>query len=315
MSSYRPASMADYDAAPTRDKLEALACLSVEVSRAPDLDRRITEVLASMSRHLGYEHSMLFVPADDGKELTMLACHGYPGGVGASVPLGQGAIGVCGERRRAIRLNNVTRDLDLVRAMQPGAPSERSIPLPGLTQPGSQAAVAAVVEERLELVLYAEAAELGRFTPDDTHALQVVANLLAVAMRESGEDGDDGQDRPEARPTTGSEHLKVRFYEADGSVFFDDEYVIKSLPGRILYRLLRVHHDTGRSTFTNKELRLDPTLKLPPVRDNLDTRLILLKRRLAERFPCVELAPAGRGRFELRVGRPYSLTEASASYP
>src|SRR6185295_8811436 len=120
----------------------------------------------------------------------------------------------CGERRRAIRLNNVTRDLDLARAMHPGVPEERTIPLPGLSNPGSQAAVAAVVEARLELVLYAEASELGRFTPDDTHALQVVANLLAVAMRESGEDGEADAEPALPERADSVEPLRVRYYDS-----------------------------------------------------------------------------------------------------
>jgi len=107
----------------------------------------------------------------------------------------------------------------------------------------------------------------------------------------------------------------VRFYESDGSVFFDDEYVIKSVPGRILYRLLKAQLDTGRTEFTKKELRLDASIKLPAVQDNLDARLVLLRRRLAERFPFVALVPVARGRFALRVARSFALDEARETYP
>lgn len=307
--------MTDGAAPAPLDKLEALARLSTELAApaAVDLDARISQVLSSLSRLLAYDHTLLFVPSDDPAELALLACHGYPGGVGASVRLGEGAIGVCAERRRPVRVNAVPRDLELVRSVEPTA-AERTIPFVGLPDVNSQAAVAAVVDDKLALVLYAEDARRGRFGPDDTHTLQIVANLLAAAIRDAAEEDPPA---PEARAPgdCSSKVLSVRYYDSDGSVFFDDDYVIKSLPGRILYRLLRTQKDTGRSEFTKKELRLDPSLKLPPVRDNLDTRLILLRRRLAERFAYVQLTPVGRGRFALRADRPFELTEATATYP
>jgi len=301
--------------APLASKLVALARLSAEVVATVELDARITEVLASLERHFGYGHSMLFVPADDGQELTLLACHGYAGGVGASVRLGEGTIGVAGERRRSLRINNLPRAFELALAMQGAKAGERAIPLPGLPDVGSQAAVTAVVEDRLALVLYVEDARRDAFGPDDTAALETVASLLAVAMRELPDETETSGAQPSPAPPASVPALSVRYYESDGSVFFDDEYVIKSLPGRILFRLLSLQKQTGRSEFTKKELRLEPTLKLPPVRDNLDTRLILLRRRLAERFPCVALTPVGRGRFTLTVDRPYALTTAAPAYP
>jgi hypothetical protein len=57
--------------------------------------------------------------------------------------------------------------------------------------------------------------------------------------------------------------LRVRYYEADDSVFLDDEYLIKGGSGRLLWLLLGMLAAHGRTTFSNRELRLHPLLKLP----------------------------------------------------
>jgi hypothetical protein len=60
----------------------------------------------------------------------------------------------------------------------------------------------------------------------------------------------------------------------------------------------------------NRELRVVPFLGLPPIEDNLETRLIMLRRRLEEKCPFIQMQPTGRARFSLRVTRPLELEEA-----
>jgi hypothetical protein len=76
-----------------------------------------------------------------------------------------------------------------------------------------------------------------------------------------------------------------------------------------MWSLLPQYDLEGRVEFTNREVRLDPTLELPEFRDNFESRLILLKRRLDERGAPIQIEKTGRGRFRLVVERPLRLEQ------
>ena len=106
-------------------------------------------------------------------------------------------------------------------------------------------------------------------------------------------------------------HQLLRHFTANDSVFIGDDYLIKGVAGAIFAKLLRDHAATGRVDFTNRELRLDPRIRLPDVADNLEARLLLLQRRLQEGLAPIRIEKTGRGRLRLCLGGPVRLDEVA----
>jgi hypothetical protein len=112
------------------------------------------------------------------------------------------------------------------------------------------------------------------------------------------------------RPGTASQSgpcSAIKHFGSDDSVFIDDAYLVKGVPGRILRKIASAYLSEGRSEFSNKEIRLDSSLQLPDFKDNLETRLILLRRRIEERCDFLQIVPIGRGRFRFDVKRRLKL--------
>jgi hypothetical protein len=191
----------------------------------------------------------------------------------------------------------------------------REIPLPGLSGTACQIGVPLVTRGRLTGVLVVESQEPLAFMPREDSLLTIIAAQLATGIEQLSRDLDDStpaapvQSKP-APPSGASARTRhFCFFHADDCVFVDGDYLIRNVPGRILWRLLIQHRDEGRVEFTNRELRMDPWLGLPEVKDNLESRLILLRKRLEQKCPDIRLIPRGRGRFALETEGAIALSE------
>jgi adenylate cyclase len=236
-------------------------------------------------------------------------------GVGSEIPLGQGVIGVAARERTPIRITHFASDYVYSRAIresiadQPDALESR-IPLPGLAEPHSQLAVPILAQGRLLGILFTESAQDLCFGYDEEDALATIAaqlGLVLLSLQSATGEESAGDKQPSPLPTGAT--ATIRRYGADNSIFIDDDYLIKGVAGAIFWKLLRDYAGGRRGDFTNKELRVDPALKLPALSENLEARLILLERRLAERTSFMRIEKTGRGRFRLAVRRPVQLME------
>lgn len=290
-----------------------LGQLAARLGRAPDLDALVEATVAGLAELLGWDHSLLALRDEAGERLYVIASHGYPAqGIGSEIAVGDGPIGLAAQRSTPVRVGALQQMAKYGRTVrrsyeEGGVEPEREIPVPSLPAGQSLIAVPAMAMGQLVGVLAVESLEPVAFDETDQELLTVVATLVANAIetdRARERDADeprDGATPPSVTAGRAGPRTQVRCFAADGSVFVDGDYLIKGVAGRILASLLRCHLADGRVEFTNRELRLDPTLGLPEYRDNLESRLILLKRRLDERGTPVRIDKTGRGRFRLVV--------------
>ena len=297
---------------------ERLHAFVEQLNAASDLDDLISRALRALDLSLGYHHSILLLVDGTGQRLYTVASHGYvESGVGSEVRVGEGYIGICAERRKPVLAANLARDRAYTTGVRLAAISrghvgelEREIPLPGLANPMSQLAVPMLARDKLLGVLCLQSGAPGTLLSDDEHVASVAASNMGLAMALlQREPVIDSTRWRISVPPVESPTSVVKHYESDDSIFIDDEYLIKGVAGRVLWRVLKEYLTRHRTDFSNKEMRLDQTLQLPEVNDNLEARLILLRRRLADQCPFVSIVRTGRGRFRLNVHRPLDIQE------
>jgi adenylate cyclase len=307
-----------------RSELRGLQWVSDRINRAGDLASLLDAVLEALDSYFGFRHAMLLLADESTGRLVTLGSRGYgEAGIGAEVAVGEGLVGTVARERRVLRISGIDQDLAYGRAVRRevlsdagGGPLADEIPLPGLPDARSALVIPLVVRDHLVGVLAAESRDPVAFDEWHEAYLEVLGNQIALGLERMSEPmGEETPPPPApavAAPKAGPRRRFV-FYRNDDCIFVDGEYLIRNVPGRILCRLLREHVREGRTSFTNRELRLDDSLGLPAFRDNLESRLVLLRRRLEQKCPEVRIASTGRGRFELVVTGEVELVERDSA--
>lgn len=304
-----------------RNLLAAVRACARRIGAVGDLQALLDTALGCIAENFSIEHALVLVLDRAHGRLYTVASRGYAdSGVGSEIPMGHGVVGVAARERTPIRIGFAQAEYAYGRAiresaLREGLPLETEIPLPGLADSRSQLAVPIEAFGRLLGVLFVEAAEDRRFGYDDEDALVAVAGQLGTAMhvlQASPEADEHLAPSPAGAPPPSGPPLAVRHFAENDSVFLGGDYLIKGVAGSIFHALVADFLATGRTEFSNRELRLDPRVKLPDLSDNLEARLILLARRLDERGAGVRIEKSGRGRFRLAVSRTLELVEVAA---
>jgi adenylate cyclase len=308
---------------PARNCLAALRRSAERIRSCPDLDSLFQETLDCLDQLFGISHAVLLMLDGPAGRLYAVASRGYEeSGVGSEIAVGEGVIGVAARERTPIRIGHMTSEYGYRRAIRRlieqdgmGVILENEIPLPGLPESRSQLAVPILAFGRLLGVCFVESPQDLRFGYDDEDALVALAAQLGAAMhalQHMAETAEEPGARESGPAAVAGAPLLVRHYPEDDTIFLGNDYLIKGVAGNVFWTLLCDYQERKRRSFSNRELRLDPRIHLPDVGDNLEARLVLLRRRLAERCPDIRIEKTARGRFSLDVTRPLELVQIAA---
>lgn len=308
------------------NELRSLQTISARITAADRLEDLLVAGLEALDELLGLRHTMVLALAAGGTRLEVLGSRGYGDRTatlgGLSVEVGTGVIGTAAASRRVVRVSAIGSGLAYGRAVRgrivslgPEHGLDPEVGLPGLEDAQAQLALPMLVGCRLVGVLAAESRDPLGFDEWDEAFLQIVANQLGARLdgllQGAATAASAVAGAGEAAGVTPTTRRFVLYRERE-TIFVDGEYLIRNVPALILWRILTLYATTGQREHANRELRLDRSLGLPAYRDNFESRLILLRKRLEERCPEVRLVPVKRGRFALETACRIELEERPA---
>lgn len=301
---------------------ESLQKVCERVSAAQNLDELFDSILQATDLEFGLRHSMILVKQGEPDRLFTIATRGYnQSGVGSEVKIGEGVIGRAAEMKIPFAHASLTRELLYARSTaeitprtSSDIPLHQAIPLPGLQTSRCQLAVPIVLRGELLGVLFAESENIYDLRESDETVLKTLSHVLALAIHSLQLSHEfEVAPTPTAIPLPAKVQIKdpliFSYYQKEDCILLNGEYLIRNVPARILWRMLVLYKSQGRTEFTNRELRMDAWLQLPEFKDNFETRLILLRKRLEKKCSAVSILSRGRGRISLSVAGDISLSE------
>jgi adenylate cyclase len=267
----------------------------------------IDALLSGLHRDLRCEGALVLLNDAGCGTLTTVGSIGYEtSGLGSEVTSQDDLIASAAAHARSIKISDMSRiqrfGQAIIKESNRDENATRTIPFPRLAGAMSQLAVPMIVRNSVRGVVFVESRERLAFRDEDVAAIEMLARQAAAALALADTD-DEGEDRatPSSAASGNGRTIQIVHHTFDDSVFIDNDYVIKGVAGRLLAFLVDCHLRDGRTEFSNREIRRAEHLRLPDLKDNLETRLLLLRRRLeARQFP-VRLLHSGRGRITLSI--------------
>lgn len=306
--------------APAREavSLPALSEATRAIERLGEAEEIIDTLLSGVRRVLGYEHALVLIRDGHRGGWVTTGSMGYvPSGLGSEIAGDEGLVGAAAASRRTIKVNDMSRVRRLGEAIGMEAETSenatRVVTFPHLASAMSRIAIPMVTRDAVTGILFVESPERLAFRDEDEAALEILAGQAAGALRaveQAAAIAPPEPAPPAPRAASAGREVRVVHHRADDSVFVDGAYIVKGVAGALLRLMLQRHLADGCDVFTNREMRLALGGRMPEIKDNLETRLLLLRRRLEEKQAPIRVVRVGRGRVRLEATGPLRLDAA-----
>lgn len=294
--------------------LPALSEAIKAIERQAEAGEIIDSLLLGIQRVLGYNNALVLIHDSDRGCLITTGGIGYErSGLGSEIASSEGLIGAAATSGQTIKVSDMSRVRRLGEAIGLGEEASenttRTVAFPQLPTAMSQIAVPMTARGAVTGVLFVESEVRLAFREEDEAALEILAGQATSTLRASEREAaaESKQVSPRPEPAAAGRNIRVACHRVDDSVFIDGAYIVKGVAGTLLRLMLEWRLGERRSEFTNREMRLAIGARLPELKDNLETRLLLLRRRLEEKQAPIQIVRIGRGRVRLEAAGPLVL--------
>ena len=171
-------------------EFEIIKQISSQINKTLDINFIASAMLNAMDEFFGFKYSMILLVDEKMQKLNVLASHGYDiKGIGASVKLGVGVIGIVAKKKKMMRMANLGMQRSYMKAIKNQiSPEEKDklgneVELPGLKNAESQVAIPMLFNNELIGVLSVESEKVNIFNNSDELLIGILANQTANALQ------------------------------------------------------------------------------------------------------------------------------------
>ena len=170
-------------------EFEIIKQISSQINKTLDVNLIASAMLNAMDEFFGFKYSMILLIDEKMQKLNVLASHGYEiKGIGASVKLGIGVIGIVAKKKKMMRMANLGMQRSYMNAIKNQiSPEEKNlsdeVELPGLKNAESQVAIPMLFNDELIGVLSVESKKINIFNNSDEILIGILANQTANALQ------------------------------------------------------------------------------------------------------------------------------------